>query len=311
MIRCHRRSYRLAVLLVVGLLLVVAAGYYRRWFLSLPTGRGPVAIAVDRAPFAGAWTERRVLLLGIGDSITEGYGASPGLGYFDRLAANPTGDFADVEGCSLRAVLPNLVAENRARSCTVSHDHLKDAAALPVQPPEVFGLVVMTSGGNDLIHDYGRSPPTPRGMFGATWEQAVPWIAGYEERLGAICDLLRSRFPGGCQVFVGDIYDPTDGVGDIERAGLPPWPDGLRILAAYNAAIHRVAAARDWLAVVPIHDAFLGHGIHCRQWWREEYRREDPNYWYFDNLEDPNDRGYDALRRLFLTAIAARRHAIR
>jgi hypothetical protein len=40
--------------------------------------------------------------------------------------------------------------------------------------------------------------------------------------------------------------------------------------------------------------------IPCRQFWQPFYRPEDPGYWYFDNLEDPNDRGYDALRRLFL-----------
>ncbi|MBC8117927.1 MAG: hypothetical protein H7062_26345 [Candidatus Saccharimonas sp.] len=37
---------------------------------------------------------------------------------------------------------------------------------------------------------------------------------------------------------------------------------------------------------------FLGHGIHCT------------HYWYWDNLEDPNDRGYDAIRRLFLIEMA-------
>ncbi len=35
-----------------------------------------------------------------------------------------------------------------------------------------------------------------------------------------------------------------------------------------------------------------------------DYDRTDPHYWYQDNLEDPNDRGYDALRRLFLREIA-------
>ena len=28
--------------------------------------------------------------------------------------------------------------------------------------------------------------------------------------------------------------------------------------------------------------------------------REDPYHWYFHNIEDPNPRGYDAIRRLFL-----------
>jgi len=30
----------------------------------------------------------------------------------------------------------------------------------------------------------------------------------------------------------------------------------------------------------------------------------DPHCWYYTNLEDPNGRGYDALRRLFLIEMA-------
>ncbi|HUT13256.1 MAG TPA: hypothetical protein VMY42_22395 [Thermoguttaceae bacterium] len=33
-------------------------------------------------------------------------------------------------------------------------------------------------------------------------------------------------------------------------------------------------------------------------------RPEDPHYWYAQNLEDPNVRGYDAIRRLFLIEMA-------
>ncbi len=29
----------------------------------------------------------------------------------------------------------------------------------------------------------------------------------------------------------------------------------------------------------------------------------DPYYWFYDNVEDPNDRGYDAIRRAFLNTI--------
>ncbi len=30
------------------------------------------------------------------------------------------------------------------------------------------------------------------------------------------------------------------------------------------------------------------------------FDRHDPHYWFYFNLEDPNERGYDAIRRLFL-----------
>lgn len=36
---------------------------------------------------------------------------------------------------------------------------------------------------------------------------------------------------------------------------------------------------------------------------REHYSSEDPSYWFFTNIEDPNDRGYDAIRRVFLNTI--------
>ena len=60
-----------------------------------------------------------------------------------------------------------------------------------------------------------------------------------------------------------------------------------------------------------MHDAFLGHGIHCRQWWRQHYRSSDPTYWYGKNLEDPNERGYDALRRVFLNEIVKEEERLR
>ena len=140
-------------------------------------------------------------------------------------------------------------------------------------------------------------------MYGATLAEAEPWIANFEQRLGRMLDMLDERFPGGCAIFLADIYDPTDGVGDAPSVFLPPWPAGLAIHARYNEILHRAAAERENVYAVPMHAAFLGHGSHCRQFWRRTYRAEDPYYWYFENIEDPNDRGYDAIRRVFLNTI--------
>ena len=52
-----------------------------------------------------------------------------------------------------------------------------------------------------------------------------------------------------------------------------------------------------------MHTTFLGHGIHCRKFWIKNYRLHDPTYWYYLNIEDPSERGYDAIRRLFLNEI--------
>jgi hypothetical protein len=108
-------------------------------------------------------------------------------------------------------------------------------------------------------------------------------------------------------IYLGNIYDPSDGTGDLGKVGLPPWRDGLKILAGYNRAIEKVAEKHGMVHRVDLHRTFLGHGVYCTHFWRSHYDRKDPHYWYFTNLEDPNERGYDAIRRLFLNEIVAAR----
>ena len=300
------KRWRFAVLALVGIGVLAGAYFYKAFWLSKPpVGSGPAGPTVANEPFAEAWTDRNVLLLGLGDSVTAGFGVPAAYSYFSRLVANPDDEFPEMRGICLSAVLPNLTSRNMSVSCSTSIDHLRHLTdSLEEQPADVFGLVVMTSGGNDLIHDYGRSPPREGAMYGATFQQAQPWIAAFENRLGQMIDLIESRFPGGCKIFLADIYDPTDGVGDAQNAGLARWPDGVPIHRAYNDVIGRVAADRESVVLVPMYDAFLGHGIHCTHSWRQFYRPDDPHYWYAWNLEDPNTRGYDAIRRLFLIEMA-------
>ncbi|MHB8867156.1 MAG: SGNH/GDSL hydrolase family protein [Pirellulaceae bacterium] len=286
------------------MLLLITGLVYRHYWLARPVGDGPAGPAVPEEPFRSVWTDRRVLLLGIGDSITAGFGASRAeLSYFSRLVGNPENEYPEMRGRCLSAVLGNLETTNVAVSGSNSIQHLQRIEELPQQDLDIMGLVVMTTGGNDLIHWYGRSAPREGAMYGATWQQAQPWITSFEQRLNRMIDLLEEKFPGGCHIFVGDIYDPTDGVGDALSVFLPRWPDGLKIHAAYNRVIHRCAQQRESVHLVPIHATFLGHGSHCTQFWREHYRPDDPHYWYATNIEDPNDRGYDALRRVFLWEI--------
>lgn len=145
-------------------------------------------------------------------------------------------------------------------------------------------------------------------MFGATLDQACPWIEAYEDRLEVMMKNLKEAFPGGLAVFIATIYDPTDGVGDIENAGpmfyLPSWPDALGILGGFNQAIENVAARFDFVHVADVRGTMLGHGIHADEPDHGHYDKDDPGYWYYFNLEDPNVRGHDAIRRVFLNAMA-------
>jgi len=294
-------------MLIAGAFGIAGCIFYVQFFFRRPMGTGPAGPPVEASAFAEPWTSRRVRLVGIGDSITAGLGAkSTSHTFFNRLHQNPDDEFEGMKGICLSNVLSDLTIENLAISGSDSQAHIVTIEErLELQPTDVFGLVVMTSGGNDLIHSYGRSPARECAMYGATLEQAKPWIAAFKTRLESMLDKIESRFPGGCEIYLANIYDPTDGVGDAPSVYLPHWPDGLAIHSEYNKTIASVVDAKANAYLVPLHENFLGHGAHCRQFWRSTYRSDDPHYWFYDNIEDPNDRGYDAIRRIFLNTIVA------
>ncbi len=297
-------NLRLRLLLIGGFLLLVGAWTWKRYWLVHDIGSGPAGPAVAAELFAKPWRAGPTVLLGLGDSVTDGYGSTKGHSFFELLAAQPADDLPDLRGRDLRAVFPQLRAVNRAISGSTSFDIIdRVLGKFTPYPPDTLGVVVLSTGGNDLIHNYGRTRPSEQAMYGATLNEAQPWIAGYANRLDGTVTRLGQLFPGGVEIFVMTIFDPTDGVGDIEAAGLPAWPDGLTILHAYNEEIAACARRHAQVHVVPVHDAFLGHGLHCAQPWRSTYHRDDPGYWLYENLEDPNDRGYDAIRRLFLLSM--------
>ncbi len=296
-----KQKYRLRLIAVSAAVLTGIIGAWIYFTFSQPIGHGPAGPPVAREEFQRPWSQREVILVGFGDSVTAGFGARKGYGYFDRLIKNPADEFPDMAGLCLSAVFPKLRATNLAVSGTTSLEHVaKQLPRLPHAGSNVLGIVVMTTGGNDLIHNYGRTPPREEAMYGATWEEAQPWIKNFEQRLGLVLSEIETRFPGGCHIFLANIYDPTDGVGDIHRAGLPKWKDGLLILEAYNGIIRKWAEQKPNVHLVEFYSTFLGHGLHCTQFWQPHYDRRDPHYWYHVNLEDPNERGYDTIRRLFL-----------
>ncbi|WP_442505815.1 SGNH/GDSL hydrolase family protein [Novipirellula sp. SH528] len=304
MIRDKRKRTRLVILLTIAALTFIGVFGYIEYYLARPVGEGPAGPQVDASAFRKTWSKDPIQVIGVGDSITAGLGAkSPSHTFFNRVITNPSDEFADLDGVCLSAVLPNLKVENFAISGSESKTHLDVIQnTIPVYE-DARGIVLMTSGGNDLIHSYGRSAPRECAMYSATLEQAQPWIANFRTRLATMFDEIEERFPLGCEIFIADIYDPTDGVGDAPSIFLPAWPDGLAIHAQYNQAIREIASERSNVHVVDLYETFLGHGSHCRQFWRPHYDASDPHYWFFTNIEDPNDRGYDAIRRAFLNAI--------
>ena len=116
----RKKRRRLRLRIAFWSVFLFCALFLYLFYIRRPVGSGPAGPAVPRADFERTWTRRPTLLLGLGDSVTEGFGASPGKSYFDRLYANPPDEFEDMRGISLSAVIPDLAKTNRAQSGTTS-----------------------------------------------------------------------------------------------------------------------------------------------------------------------------------------------
>jgi lysophospholipase L1-like esterase len=220
-------SVRWQAIVLVFFIILLATGYFYcrfRFLISPPSmGSGPAGPEVPPESFSEIWSEEELVLIGVGDSITNGFGAPGGLGYFDLLYTNDNTAWPQMKGRDLRTVLPNLKAKNYSQDYTVTREHIDfQLARINKYPKETFGIVVITSGGNDLIHNYGKTPPEDGAIYGCTFEQGVIWTDNIKQRIKILLEGLILKFPGRCQIFLANIYDPTDGVSDPENAGLPP-----------------------------------------------------------------------------------------
>lgn len=298
-------QFRLRIVFLCLFIIILFVGYYGcRFYNALrtrPMGTGPAGPAIPIAAFQEQWLDKPVVFIGIGDSITRGLGATTHLTYFPLLMNNDDAFYPDMAGKDLSHVVTIQSSRNYAQDYTVSQEHIdRQLAKLPQYDESVHGIIVITSGGNDLIHDYGRSEPRHDAMYGCTYEQAQDWCELLKGRLDTLLTGLMQKFPGGCDIFFANIYDPTDGVGDPQTMMMPRWRACVKVLRLANQKIAEICEQYPNVHLVDIHSEFLGHGIHCDQFWRKYYHKDDPHFWYYYNLEDPNLRGFDAIRRLFL-----------
>jgi lysophospholipase L1-like esterase len=253
-------------------------------------------------------TSERLYVLGFGDSVTKGYCASAGHSYLELLANNDDDLYPNWQGRDLASKFESVDVDNSAINGTTSCDYTSGGIDDAVQAwlsEHTFAadrvIVVITLGGNDLLEPYGCGSQRDCAVYCSSVEEATPWSNSYKQRMIRFIEAFQDGIPGQVDVFLADIYDPTDEVGDIENAegvDLPAWPEGFDVHAMYNQRISEVADATG-AHLVNMRQAMLGHGIHHDDMSNPYYDPNDPSYWYCSNLEDPNDLGYHAIRGAF------------
>ena len=230
----------------------------------------------------------------LGDSISiDDYAGGPGRGGASLLARNRDDDFPAWQDRDLATLRPelgfHLLASDGGTTRSLLDVQLPRLEASGVVPR----VVTLTVGGNDVLSAYGDT------------RRALEVVAVVRARVGEALARLRQLVPPGGSVVVGTVYDPSDGTGDTESAGLPPWPDVVPVLGELNDAL-RTVAAEHAAGVADVHGRFFGHGLKQGNPAQLDRRPTDRELWYCQVIE-PNAWGADAVRAAFWQALQPHR----
>ncbi len=237
-----------------------------------------------------------VRLVYLGDSITAGAGASEGsLAYAALLVEDTSSQWSDYADLDLQTRYGPLEVIDVSRGGATTSSLLTQQ--LPALDDLVGGsapgetLVVMTVGGNDV-----RYALNPLESAEAILDKVVRNI---EE---AVLDVQR-RFPDGAYIYLTNVYEPTDGVGQWGGCfwGMD-FSDRLPVLYAGEEDLYAMGE-RLGVAVIDLRGHFMGHGFHHRDTALEAHHPDDPTLWFAGDCIHPNDRGHHEIRRLMHAAI--------
>jgi len=232
------------------------------------------------------------LYLGLGDTLSiDKYAGGSGCGACALLARNRDDAYPDFAGRDLTSRFPDITLAPLARDGATTRGVLEEQVFRLPADPGGRTVVTFTAGANDLLLTLQL-----RGTLLDEDGEAVV------RRLRSMVASIHTRF-AECLVLLATVVDPTDGVGDLLAPG-QPLNRGLDVLARVNDQIRRIAAEDDGTELVDLHAAFLGHGSHAREPANPHHHPDDPTPWLGD-LVTPNDRGADAIRRLWWQSLVA------
>ena len=232
------------------------------------------------------WTHTKLIYAALGDSMSiDDYAGGPGRGAASLLWRNRDDDFPAWAGRDLTARDPTahlaLLASDGATSTTVVREQLGRLRRLGVTPT----LATVTMGGNDLLVAYGDATAA-RQAIGTVVDNGRLVLAG-----------LRALLGPEAPIGIATVYDPSDGSGDADRLGLPPWPEALELLAELNRALRALAEEHQAL-VADVHARFLGHGLAAGEPTQSDPHPLNRGLWYCGFIE-PNAWGASEIRAAF------------
>lgn len=169
-------------------------------------------------------------------------------------------------------------------------------------------LVVITSGGNDIAN------LTKRAIDGATqqelWEQAIEMIDLKQEAVEWLKD--PAIFPNGNFVVFANIYEFTDGTGEVESCDVSalagfdepvPAPEELADVVVWIEEEYMRIAVETGSDMIFLFEEFCGHGFNHDNPEAPCYRGPGSARWFDLTCTHPNPTGHQEIADMFMAIV--------
>jgi lysophospholipase L1-like esterase len=195
-----------------------------------------------------------------------------------------------------------------ARNDDLLQDNSQLEECFPAETRELVNLVVMTSGGNDL------SSLTQAAIDGATeemlWAQIEDAVQLEREAVEWLKD--SERFPNGTHVIIANLYEFTDGTGEVmscDVSGLAgfdepiPAPDQLAEMVIWANEQYMAIATETGADMIFLLESFCGHGFNADDPTAPCYRGPGAETWFDLTCIHPNPTGHQQIADMFLAVV--------
>lgn len=203
-----------------------------------------------------------------------------------------TRDSGDFSNCS----------EWGARTDDLVRDSTQVEDCFPVGERNKNTLVIFTVGGNDIASLTENGPDRTEQE---NWNAVEEFVQLLRDAIWWIKE--PGRFPNGVSVIFSNLYEFTDGTGDIEScpaagmAGFTSWqdPDLLADLVIWANEQYMSIAVETGTDMIFALEAFCGHGFRAGDASARCFRGLDAETWFDFTCIHPNPTGHQALADMF------------
>ena len=235
----------------------------------------------------------------LGDSITAGTPPTMFWDYYrNRLVALLEKKFGKLE-------VKNCSKYGARVDDLLKPPHKQILTCLPTLPEKKTTLVVMTIGGNDG-HAWAKAAGEGKSMTEIMkkvdtaikdMKDAVQWFR------------KPGRFPNGVHVIFSNIYEYTDGTGDLLScplaifAGLKgKWPQGRTAYLKFNEQFMKIAVDTK-SDIIFMLENFCGHGFKAKDPKNECYRGPKAETWFDLTCIHPSPKGHEQIAKMFMSVV--------